>query len=53
MDLHRVASASERVSDFQVVQAKMRTCGLRWLHRHGHLDSAAIHTMDTPDHPGG
>ena len=25
----------------------------RWLHRHGHLDSAAVHTLDTPDHAGG
>ncbi len=24
----------------------MRHRGLRWLHRHGHLDSAAIHTLD-------
>jgi hypothetical protein len=39
--------------DFFAVQKKMRTRGLRWLHRHGHLDSAALHTMDTTDHAGG
>jgi len=32
---------------------KMRHRGLRWLHRHGHLDSAAVHTLDAPDHAGG
>ena len=31
----------------------MRHRGLRWLHRHGHLDSAAVHTLDAPDHAGG
>ncbi|HEX9870728.1 MAG TPA: transposase [Candidatus Tectomicrobia bacterium] len=40
-------------SDFIAVQQKMRHRGLRWLHRHGHLDGAAIHTMDTPEHAGG
>jgi hypothetical protein len=40
-------------SDFMAVQQKMRHRGLRWLHRHGHLDSATIHTMDTPEHAGG
>lgn len=30
-----------------------RRRGLRWLQRHGHLDSAAVHTLDTPDHAGG
>lgn len=39
--------------DFIAVQQKMRHRGLRWLHRHGHLDSVAIHTMDTPEHAGG
>jgi hypothetical protein len=40
-------------SDFIAVQQKMRHCGLRWLHRHGHLDGVAIHTMDAPEHAGG
>jgi len=39
--------------DIAAVQRKMRHRGLRWLHRHGHLDSAAIHTLDAPDHAGG
>jgi len=40
-------------ADFGTVQTKMRKRGLRWLHRHGHLDSAAVHVLDTPDHAGG
>ncbi len=40
-------------ADYLSVQKKMRRRGLRWLHRHGHLDSAAVHTLDTPDHAGG
>jgi hypothetical protein len=40
-------------ADVQAVQTKMRRRGLRWLLRHGHLDSAAVHTLDAPDHPGG
>ncbi len=39
--------------DFLAVQAKMRKRGLRWLHRHGHLDDLAVHTMDNADHAGG
>ncbi len=39
--------------DFLVVQKKMRHRGLRWLHRHGHLDNVAVHTLDAPDHAGG
>ncbi len=39
--------------DLLTVQQKMRQRGLRWLHRHGHLDSAAVHTLDTPDHAAG
>ena len=39
--------------DFLAVQMKMRHRGLRWLHRHGHLDSVAVHTLDAPDHAGG
>ena len=31
----------------------MRKRGLRWLHRHGHLDDMAVHTMDSADHAGG
>jgi len=40
-------------ADILAVQAKVRTRGLRWLHRHGHLDSEAVHTLDAPDHAGG
>jgi hypothetical protein len=40
-------------ADFTSVQSKMRHRGLRWLHRHGHLDSAAVHTLDAPVHAGG
>jgi hypothetical protein len=32
---------------------KMRHRGLRWLLRHGHLDSAAVLVLDAPDHAGG
>ncbi len=39
--------------DFTSVQTKMRHRGLRWLHRHGHLDSIAVHTLDAPDHAAG
>jgi hypothetical protein len=39
--------------DFLAVQIKMRKRGLRWLHRHGHLDDLAVHTMDSADHAGG
>ena len=39
--------------DFLAVQTKLRKRGLRWLQRHGHLDSAAVHTLDAPDHAGG
>ncbi|MBD3219963.1 IS91 family transposase, partial [bacterium] len=35
------------------VQTKTRRRGLRWLHRHGHLDDVAVHTLDAPDHAGG
>lgn len=35
--------------DFEAVQAKMRKRGLRWLHRHGHLDSAAGLALDLTD----
>ena len=39
--------------DFLAVQNKMRKRGLRWLHRHGHLDDVAVRTMDSADHAGG
>jgi hypothetical protein len=39
--------------DHLTVQKKMRHRGLRWLHRHGHLDDLAVHTLDAPDHAGG
>jgi len=40
-------------ADFQAVQTKIRKRGLRWLYRHGHLDSAAVHALDAVDHAGG
>ena len=39
--------------DFEAVQAKMRQRGLRWLHRHGHLDDDALHILDSSEHAGG
>lgn len=39
--------------DYLSVQTKIRHRGLRWLQRHGHLDSAAVHALDAPDHVGG
>jgi len=40
-------------TDYLSVQQKMRHRGLRWLLRHGHLDSEVVHTLDAPDHAGG
>lgn len=40
-------------ADIAAVQVKIRHRGLRWLHRHGHLDDLAVHTLDSPDHAGG
>jgi len=40
-------------ADFLAVQTKIRRRGLRWLQRHGHLDSAAVCALDAPDHAGG
>ena len=31
----------------------MRHRGLRWLHRHGHLDDDALHVLDSSEHAGG
>ena len=39
--------------DFEAVQTKMRHRGLRWLHRHGHLDDDALHVLGSSDHAGG
>ena len=39
--------------DIAIIQAKMRHRGLRWLHRHGHLDDLARHQLDSADHAGG
>jgi len=50
-ELHRATELD--TSDIAAVQAKIRRRGLRWLHRHGHLDDLAIHTLDSPDHAGG
>jgi len=40
-------------ADIAAVQKKIRRRGLRWLHRHGHLDDLAVHALDAPDHAGG
>ena len=40
-------------ADIAAVQTKIRRRGLRWLHRHGHLDDLAVHALDSPDHAGG
>jgi hypothetical protein len=40
-------------ADIATVQKKIRRRGLRWLHRHGHLDDLAVHALDSPDHAGG
>ncbi len=37
----------------EAVQTKMRHRGLRWLHRHGHLDDGALHVLDSSEHAGG
>ena len=50
-EFHPALGLSEE--DFAAVQSKMRHRGLRWLQRHGQLDSAAVHTLDAPDHAGG
>jgi hypothetical protein len=39
--------------DFLTIQDKIRKRGLSWMQRHGHLDSAAVHTMQSFDHAGG
>ncbi len=39
--------------DFLAVQGKVKTRGLRWLHRHGHIDDTALHQLDSSDHAGG
>jgi hypothetical protein len=36
-------------TDVAAVQMKIRRRGLRWLHRHGHLDDLAVHTLDSAD----
>ncbi len=41
------------VSDIVDVQTKMRSRGLRWMQRHGHLDSTAVHSLSAADHAGG
>jgi hypothetical protein len=39
--------------DVATVQRQIRRRDLRWLHRHGHLDDTAVHTLDAADHAGG
>ena len=46
-------SAGISPEDVATVQRQIRRRGLRWLHRHGHLDDAAVHTLDAADHAGG
>jgi hypothetical protein len=40
-------------ADVLAVQTKIRKRGLRWLQRHGHLDSAAVHTLDAAGNSSG
>ena len=40
-------------ADVLAAHMKLGQRGLRWLQRHGHLDSAAVHTFDAADHAGG
>jgi len=49
----RPAVDFDPAGDVLAVQKQMRSRGLRWLLRHGHLDAAAIHVLDTPEHAGG
>ncbi len=51
--LREKPDAGERPEDVATVQRKIRRRGLRWLHRHGHLDDAAVHALDAFDHAGG
>ena len=46
-DFLSVVYLTVEAADFQAVQTKMRYRGVRWLQRHGHLDSAAAHTLDS------
>ncbi len=46
-------SAGISPEDVATVQRQIRRRGLRWLHRHGHLDDAAVHALDSADHAGG
>jgi hypothetical protein len=39
--------------DFEAVQTKMCHRGLRWLHRHGHLDDDALHVLGSSNDAGG
>jgi hypothetical protein len=39
--------------DIVDLQTRMRARGLRYLQRHGHLDNAAVHSLDAPEHAGG
>jgi len=50
-EFHPAAELTDE--DVAAVQAKTRHRGLRWLHRHGHLDDVAVHTLDAADHAGG
>ncbi|MEZ4387983.1 MAG: transposase [Candidatus Krumholzibacteriia bacterium] len=47
------ASVGLDPEDVATVQRQIRRRGLRWLHRHGHLDDAAVHALDAADHAGG
>ena len=46
-------SAGISAEDVTTVQCQIRRRGLRWLHRHGHLDDAAVHALDAADHADG
>lgn len=41
------------IADDRRLRRRWRQGLLRWLHRHGHLDDMAVHSMDSADHAGG
>ena len=55
--LHRATAFSAAVDfnkqDIVDVQSRMRTRGLRFLEHHGHLDRAAVDSLDATEHAGG
>ena len=52
VDFHP-ATEFDMADFFPAVQRKIHNRGLRWLHRHGHLDDIAVHTLNIADLAGG